>query len=109
MWSTLTTSNFYHDRQPGAVYNNSFYITDSINAEVYDPSTRIWSNWPASPLAGSMACALIWKDTLNLFGGEPDLTEGEHTEKILEILVKQRRRMQKKKNVKKTLNSNIPH
>ena len=102
MWSTLTTSNFYHDRQPGAVYNN-FYISDSINAEVYDPSTRIWSNWPASPLAGSMACALIWKDTLNLFGGEPDLTEGEHTQKILEILDKQKRRMQKKDKCEKNL------
>ena len=75
-WALFTTSLFYHDRKPGAVYNNSIYIVDSINAEVYNPSTKVWSKWPAMSAGPIMACTVIWRDTLNLFGGYPNINEG---------------------------------
>jgi len=69
-WTIISTSNYAHKDQPGAVYKNKLYILDESYPEVYDPEANTWSIWtrPSIP-TGSGSCLLSWNDMFLLFGG----------------------------------------
>jgi hypothetical protein len=51
----------------GIVYQGQLYIADSSDAEYFDPSTNIWTPWPAYPTElQSDACLILWQNSFLL-------------------------------------------
>ncbi len=69
-WSVIATAPFTHSHQPGAVYQEKLYVMDEASPQVFDPSSRTWSNWPSPPNKSGEAPWMVgWKDCIILLGG----------------------------------------
>jgi hypothetical protein len=73
-WSVMATAPFTHNYQPGVVYQEKVYVMDEASPQVFDPSSRTWSNWPSPPKKSGTAPWMVgWKDSIILLGGGGNL------------------------------------
>ncbi len=63
--------NFEHERHPGKLVNNKFFIlSERDQNEVLDLETNTWSGWPQSTIKqGYCSCMVAWNNNLIVFGG----------------------------------------
>ena len=70
-WTELTTSTFFHLRQPAQVYKDQLYYLNINNqSEIYDPTTNVWRHWTPPPVShGDHTCMVTWRDSFIVLGG----------------------------------------
>jgi hypothetical protein len=70
-WILFSTMNFEHERYPGKLVNNRFFILSGRDQkEVLDLETNTWSGWPQSTInIGVVSSMVVWNDILIVFGG----------------------------------------
>ena len=89
-WTFLSTSTTTHVRQPGVAYNGKLYIYDNFLPETFEPSTKVWSTWPAPPERLSFdPCMIAWRDSFLVFGNSQDsvgVQKFNHTTQSWQIL-----------------------
>ncbi len=70
-WIMFSAMSFEHERHPGKLVNNKFFIlSERDQNEVLDLETNTWSGWPQSTLnLGWCSCMAVWNDNMIVFEG----------------------------------------
>ena len=68
-WSIFSTGKVIHSERLGLTHQGKIYLTDDSQPEVFDPSSKTWSTWRASPSTPYCSCSVSWNDVILQFGG----------------------------------------